>query len=189
MKTLVVSILAALICISSIVIVEASTVIFEAGPFAVIMDKDMEIMDIGGAEAWNTIGFEPIISRELVKDNYYNIKIGTVLAKGESGLVSEYPTVIEISEKPIDDTFLFTPEAVKEITVGQLNPVKTTLFTGKTANDLTPYFVNFTLDEIYCTVYEPNSSETSMTDFLKAFSVIRKKDLGKYDLSKLWSES
>ena len=97
--------------------------------------------------------------------------------------------IIEISEKPLGSAYLFTPEAVKEVTVGKIKPLKTTLFTGKTTNDLTPYFVNFTSDEIYCIVYDPNTSETSMTDFLKGFSVIRKADLGKYDLSKLWSES
>ena len=169
--------------------VNASTVMFEAGPFAIIMDKDLEIIELTGSDAWTMIGFDPVTSRELIKDNYYSLKVGTVLADGETGLVSRVPMFIEISEKPIDDMYLFVPEEVKNITVGKINPINTTLFTGKPTNGLTPYLVDFASEGIYCVVYDPDTSETSMEDFLKGFSVIRKVDLGKYDLSKLWSES
>lgn len=167
---------------------DASIIMFEAGPFAIIMDKDIEKTEIGDLELWPTFGFEPVASRELAKENYYNLKIGSVLADGESGLVSKYPMVVEISEKPIEDEFNFIPEAVKEITVGRIYPINTTLYTGK-YNGRTPHFVNFSTDGIYCTVYDPNTSETTITEFLNGFSVIRKEDLGKYNLSMIWSHS
>lgn len=189
MKTRISLILIFFLCILAAIAVDASTVIFEAGPFAIIMDKDMEIMEIGGAEMWNTIGFEPITSRELAKKNYYDLKIGSAIVDGEYGVVGKYPMIVEVSDEPIDDMLLFTPESVRNITMGKINPINTTLYTGTTSNELTPYFVNFTSDGIYCTVYDPNTSESTITEFLTGFSVIRKADLEKYDLSKLWSES
>ncbi len=172
--------------------VNAGTVLFEAGPFAIIMDEDMEIGEIGGADLWSLVGFEPITSRDLIKDNYYNLKIGSVLVDDEAGLVSKYPTSIEISEMPSGSVFLFTPTPVKEVTVGKLRPINTTLYTGNfttlSGTQMTPYFVNFSADDIYCIVYKPNSYERSMIEFLENFDVIWKEDLGTYDLAKLWSE-
>jgi hypothetical protein len=177
------------IALCAIVLADASTIIFEAGPFAIIADKNIEIFELGDLETWSTFGFEPITSRELIKDNSYELKMGTTLAKDESGLMSKYPMIIELSEKPTNPVFLFTPIEVKEITVGRINQINTTLYTGRTSNDLTPYFINFTSNGIYCTVYDPNTSETTITDFLKGFSVIRKADLGNFNLSAIWSEN
>lgn len=173
----------------AIVLADASTIIFEAGPFAIITDKDIEIFELGDLKTWSTFGFEQISSRELIKDNYYELKIGTALAKDESGLMSKYPMLIMASEKPLSNTFLFTPSEVKEVTVGRINQINTTLYTGETSNDLTPYFVNYSSNGIYCTVYDPSTSETTITEFLKGFSIIRKADLGNYNLSSIWSES
>lgn len=182
-------VIAAVVCIFTVATVDASTVVLEAGPFAIVLDEHLEEMDVGGIDLLKTFSFGSVSSRELIKGNYYNLEIGGIIAKGEYGSVSEYPTQIEVSEKPLGSMFLFTPEMVKEITVGKLRPVNTTLYTGNPDNDLTPYFVNYTVDGIYCIVYEPNTDEDSMTDFLKNFDVIRKADLGNYNLSKLWSES
>lgn len=172
--------------------VNAGTVLLEAGPFAIIMDEEMEIYDFGDLESWKLIGFEPITSRELIKDNYYNLKIGSVLVDDEAGLVSKYPTSVEISETPSGSFFLFTPTPVKEVTVGKLRPINTTLYTGNfttlSGTQMTPYFVNFSANGIYCTVYEPNTHERSMIEFLENFDVIWKEDLGTYELAKLWSE-
>lgn len=172
--------------------VNAGTVLLEAGPFAIIMDEDMEIREIGDTDLWNLIGFERITSRELIKDNYYNLKMGSVLVDGEVGLVSKYPAWIEISESPSSSVFLFTPIPVKEVTVGRLRPINTTLYTGNfttlSGTQMTPFFVNFSADGIYCTVYKPNTYERSMIEFLENFDVIWKEDLGTYDLAKLWSE-
>jgi hypothetical protein len=189
MKTRASLILTTLLCISTVMMADASTVMLEAGPFAIILDEYLESMKLGGMDLLNTFSFGSITSRELIKENYYNLKIGGVIAKGEYGSVSKYSTQIEVSQKPLGSMFLFTPEVAKEITVGKLRPVNTTLFTGRTENNLTPYFVNYTVDGIYCIVYNPNTDENSMTDYLKNFDVIPKTDLGKYNLSKLWSES
>lgn len=180
-------VLAALMCIFTVATVDASTVVLEAGPFAIILDEYLEETDAGGMDLLKTFSFGAVSSRELIKENYYNLEIGGVIAKGEYGSVSKYPTQIEVSEKPLGTMFLFTPEAVKEITVGKLRPINATLFTGKTENDFNPYFVNYTVDGIYCIVYTPNTGEDSMTEFLENFDVIRKTDLKNYDLSKLWS--
>ncbi len=185
MKTIDLIILAMIIIATA----DASTVVLEAGPFAIVLDEHLESMDLAGADLLKTFSFEPVTSRELIKDNYYNLKIGSIIAENEYGSVSKYPTNIEISEKPLEPIYLFTPEAAKKITVGKIRPVNTTLFTGKFGDNLTPYFVNYTVDEIYCSIYTPNTDEDSMTEFLKNFDVIRKTDLEDYSISKLWSNS
>ncbi len=174
-----------LVLIAMIGMASGSTVIFEAGPYAIIMDKTMDIMDVSNTNFWpGVFGFEPIQSRDLVKSNYYELKFTGLLEKDSSGIIG-VPEFIEISEKPLEGGAVFTPKQVKDITVGRLRPVKTTLLTGEYSGK-TPYFVEFTVDGFYCRVYNPNTDESSMTDFLQKLDIIKKDDIGKY-AANLWS--
>ena len=52
MKTRISLILIFFLCISATIVVDASTVIFEAGPFAIIMDKDIGAMSLTTNACW-----------------------------------------------------------------------------------------------------------------------------------------
>ena len=179
------SIMVLCVILAIIGVVNCSIVVFEAGPYAIILDEHLETMEIGDVTGWQVFGFEPITSRELIKSNYYSLRITSLLEKDNAGVIG-IPKFIEISEKPLEDIPLFVPKKVKEISVGRLRPINTTLWTGE-INGKTPYFVNFMIDGFYCTVYDPDTYETSVTDFLKNLDIIKKEDLGKYT-SELWTK-
>jgi hypothetical protein len=181
-------IIALCVILATISMVNGGIVIVEAGPYAIIMDQDIEINEAGGTNFWHVFGFEHVDSRELIRSNYYDLKMTGLFEKDETGFIS-VPKSIMFSEKPLGTIYFFTPKKVKNVTVGRLNPINTTLWSGTSWADSKkmPYLANFTIDGLYCEVYDPNTSESSITEFLKDLDIIKKDDIGKY-ASKLWSE-
>ena len=197
--------LISLACLQVLILVagisSASTVIFEAGPFIIILNETMEKSELGSLDILPVVWFDPagtlhtmpVKSREKLDDlleaNYYEFHISSLIGNVDDMGAVGHPTTIMISDKPVEGVgkFAFTPRAVKEVTVGRLQPINTTLYTGEWVKQ-TPYFVNFTVNGIYCCVYNQNTGERTITDMLKGLDIIRKGDLRQYNLSKLWSE-
>jgi hypothetical protein len=177
---------------------QASTAILEAGPFAIVLDQDLDVGRYGSYEQWQVIGYEPITTREDVKADAYTLKIWefTLLDKVKKTALmdtNDYTSIeVRRGTRPPEIRyrgFTFTPEPVGNVTVGRLRPIETTLYTGSiegTYSTKTPYLVAFYVDGISCLVYVVNTDELLMKLFLSRLDVVWKEDLSTYNLTKLW---
>jgi hypothetical protein len=169
----------------------ASLAMYEAGKAVICIDDDFEMDDskLSLLEMYPTIYFEPISSREDVRNNNYNLiftDIG-ILSKSDFATVFK-PIRIMISDQPFDpvSTFTFKPTPAKNITVGKLGLVNTTLYSGSWEKQ-TPHFVTFTEGNFSCCIYGQDIDQEEMEDFLKRIDVVNKSDLAIY-LPSLWTE-
>lgn len=171
----------------------ASLTMYEAGKVVICVDDDLEVADPEWSmfETYPSVYFEPIDSREQVQDNFYKLHLNKIMLM-EVGDVTDAmidkPTSIMISDKPLvgSDLFSFEGQPVKNVTVGKLGLVNTTLYTGEWSSQ-TPHFVTFEGNGFYCCIYNQDISMVSFTEQLARIDVLAKTDLPTY-LSRLWHE-
>jgi len=164
----------------------ASLAIYEAGKAAVCIDNKFEPEE-AVFDFYPTIYFEPVISREQVKNNEYTLIINKIGILSDRGVISK-PISIMISDNPfdLDATFAFVPSPVKTVPVGQLGLINTTLYTGSWSEQ-TPHLVTFTEGNFSCCIYGQDIRQDEMEDFLKKIDVVNKSDLSTL-LPLLWTE-
>jgi hypothetical protein len=169
--------------------VSASLSIFEAGDYAICIDKDLVFNDVGSLKLWPAaIGFDKTDSRDEFKYDVYELKLSTVLEDFDGskyfGLVST-PIHIKLWRSPYNGSslphFVFVPEIVGNVTVGKVMKINTTLISGEVTHQgatHTPYFVQFPINDAEnCEIYDPNTDEDAFRELLSGIDIISKEDL------------
>lgn len=91
----------------------------------------------------------------------------------------------------VNDSFIWTPHLVGNVSVGRLRQVIAALYTGEFGPEnakKTPYYVYFQPDNnTGCRIYSPDTTRTSFTNFLHNMDIISKKEVGDY-IQVLWSK-
>lgn len=168
----------------------ASLAMYEAGKAVICIDEDIEKSDLLSAmDVYPAIYFEPITSREEVKDNYYRLLINKITIMTSMDLATmDKPTSITISDKPLvgEDIFVFDIVPKKNVSIGKLGLVNTTMYSGDWM-DQTPHFVIFSGNGFYCCIYNQDISEKSFLDLIGRVDILNKSELAS-KLSHLWSE-
>jgi hypothetical protein len=184
--------LALLLVILSLSIVQAtaSLTTYEAGNAVICIDDKLEKNDLGNMfDIYPTRYFEPVTSREEVKNNEYTLVISkvTIVSPGDLGMI-EKPIRVMISDNPFDlnATFSFLPSPVKTVKIGRLGQINTTLYSGSWSEQ-TPHLVAFTKGDFSCCIYGQDIDQDEIEDFLKRIDVVNKSDLATY-LPLLWTE-
>jgi len=169
----------------------SSLAIYEAGNAAICIDHDFEKKDLAISlfDTYPTIYFEPISSREEVKNNEYNLiftDIG-ILDNSDLAKVSK-PIRIMISDLPFDleSLFVFELNPVKNITIGKLGLINTTLYNGSWQKQ-TPHLVAFEEGDFSCYIYGQDIDQDDMEEFLAHIDILSKEDLAA-NLPQLWTE-
>jgi len=163
-----------------------STAIFEAGPFAIITNQGMQKSDLYGIDTIPTFWFDPVTVRELVQENYYKFEISDVVSIGGE-LSINTPLIIYITENlnaTLND-FAFTNKAIKEISIGRIRTINTTLYSGD-VDGVEPHYVEFFVDGFKCLIYTPDSFESYFIERVQNIDIIRKDDFKNY-VDKLWT--
>jgi hypothetical protein len=166
----------------------ASLAMYEAGKAVVCIDDKFEKGEVF-LDTYPTLYFEPVTSREQVSSNEYTLIINKIGIMGSSDFSIIYkPIQVMISDSPFDlaAIFMFTPIPVKTVSVGKLGQINTTLYTGSWSNQ-TPHLVTFTEGNISCCIYDQDTTQSEMEDFLKRIDVLSKVDLPTL-LPLLWTE-
>jgi hypothetical protein len=93
-----------------------------------------------------------------------------------------------ISDKPFDLDFYFTfkPEPVKNMSIGRLDLVNTTLYKGSW-EEQTPHLAAFTMGNFSCCIYNQDITQDKMEDLLGRIDIVGKEDIATY-LPLLWTE-
>jgi hypothetical protein len=185
-----------LLALMAIIIPEAlaSVSVFEAGPFAIILNQNMEKTEIlSSVSTIPVLWFTPVTSklyakesRELIKENYYEFEISDAVLFPDATSIN-HPMTVFITEnlnRSLSD-FAFTGKPVKEISVGRLRLINTTLYSGDWMEQ-TPHYVEFSIDGFKCLIYHQDISETSFIERLQNIDIIKKADLKNYT-SILWT--
>jgi hypothetical protein len=168
----------------------ASLTIYEAGKVAICIDEKFEKTELGSMfDIYPTRYFEPVKSRDEVKNNEYTLVISkvTIVSPGDLGMVDK-PIRVMISDNPFDlnATFSFISLPVKNVQVGRLGQINTTLYNGSWSEQ-TPHLVTFSEGNFSCCIYGQDIKQDDMEDFLSRIDVVDKSDLATY-LSSLWTE-
>lgn len=181
-----------LLTIFSLIIVHAaaSLAMYEAGKAVICIDEKFEKNDLGNMfDVYPATYFEPVTSREEVKNNEYTLVVNevTIMSPGDIGMVGK-PIRIMISDNSfdLDATFSFKPSPVKSISMGRLGLINTTLYTGEWSKQ-TPHLVAFTEENFSCCIYGQDIEQDEMEEFLGKIDVVSKEDLATF-LPKLWTE-
>lgn len=167
----------------------ATLAMYEAGKAVICIEDDFEKNDLlTFLDTYPTIYFEPITSREEVKNNEYNLTFTDISILSNDMSAVAKPTKIMISDKPFDLTsvFAFESEPVKNISIGRLGVVNTTLYKGSWLEQ-TPHVVAFTVGNFSCCIYNQDIRQDEMEDLLGRIDIVRKEDLAAY-LPRLWAE-
>ncbi len=171
----------------------ATMAMYEAGKAVICIDEDFEKGDssISLFDTYPTIYFEPISSREEVKNNEYNLIFTDIGIMDKSNLdvaVVSKPITIMISDLPLDpeSLFVFDINPVKNIKIGKLGLVNTTLYNGSW-QEQTPHLVAFAEGNFSCCIYGQDIRQKDMEDFLARIDIISKDALSA-NLPKLWTE-
>jgi hypothetical protein len=171
--------LAVCLAILSVSMGSASLAIYEVGKAAICIEDKFEKANLGGflLDTYPTIYFEPVTSREQVKNNEYNFFINKVNILNDRGFI-EKPIWVMISDNPfnLDDTFSFDPQPVKIVPVGRLSMINTTLYNGSW-EEQTPHVVTFTQENFSCCIYSQDIRQDAMEALLKRIDVVNKNDL------------
>jgi hypothetical protein len=164
----------------------ASLAIYEAGKAAICIDDTFEKEEIVFS-FYPTIYFEPVTSREQVRNNEYTLIINKIGVLTDRGVILK-PIRIMISDNPFDPntTFSFVPSTVKTVLVGRLGLINTTLYAGSWSEQ-TPHFVTFTEGNFSCCIYGQDIEQYEIEDFLKRIDVLNKSNLDAF-LPLLWTE-
>jgi hypothetical protein len=168
----------------------ATLAMYEAGKAVICIDDDFEKNEIGSmVDYYPTLYFEPANSREEVRNNEYTfVKTDvSIMTPGDLAIVTK-PIRVMISDDAIDinESFTFVPNPVKNISIGKLGLINTTLYAGSW-EDQTPHLVAFTEGNFSCCIYGQDIKQDEIEDFLSKIDVISKEDLADY-LPKLWTE-
>jgi len=90
----------------------------------------------------------------------------------------------------VNDSFIWTPHRVGNVSVGRLRQVRAALYTGEFGPEnakKTPYYVYFQPDNnTGCRIYSSDTTRTSFMNFLHSMDIISKKEIGDY-IQVLWS--
>jgi len=168
--------------------VSANLVMFEAGNAVICIDDELEKKELGDTiNFYPSIYFDPV-TREHAKKNEYTLSINeiTITSPEHLGVVS-IPIRVMISNMPFDlGIFTFSPTPVKNVVVGKLGRINTTLYNGS-LEDQTPYLVTFTDGNLSCCIYDQDGTQKDMEDFLKRIDIISKEELPS-KLPLLWTE-